>query len=364
MYQQIHQAVMYACAGVVEPSVVARGLAEGGAGSVNARTPSGGTPLLLAVQHDSLEVIEILVNAGADLSLKKPNGCTALIMAAEFCKRDSRVIEYLVARGCDPNETDNKLYTPMHAAATHGNATALAALKQAGANHDARTVNGVTILMLLCENGGDRGVPGRDTTLPWTSDCARAFNLLMSWGADVDAEDYRKLTALQLVIECNNFDAFTLLVDNGVNLAKPDLVGNKPLHNVLVYGRDRFLKVFLKMGHVVTAEDRATAKTVREELHAGGLGNGNKLYRGRPMTDCAAVIASLEGTATEIAKTDKRVRRTICDACGALPTESTKHLCCSNCRVVYYCSKECQRRSWPEHKKHCVKTTSIKKTGT
>ena len=39
-----------------------------------------------------------------------------------------------------------------------------------------------------------------------------------------------------------------------------------------------------------------------------------------------------------------------CDACSKLPPEGTRFSACSGCRAVLYCSKECQRIRWPEHK--------------
>ena len=40
----------------------------------------------------------------------------------------------------------------------------------------------------------------------------------------------------------------------------------------------------------------------------------------------------------------------VCPACG-LPAS----LRCSGCRAVYYCSEQCQRRAWAEHRRPCKK---------
>lgn len=37
--------------------------------------------------------------------------------------------------------------------------------------------------------------------------------------------------------------------------------------------------------------------------------------------------------------------------------ESANLKCCSICKKVYYCSEECQREHWPEHKVSCVQIT-------
>lgn len=47
------------------------------------------------------------------------------------------------------------------------------------------------------------------------------------------------------------------------------------------------------------------------------------------------------------------IRKTnrICKRCGITDV----HLkCCSKCKIVYYCSQECQKQHWPSHKRECV----------
>eukprot|EP00797_Seminavis_robusta_P006956 Sro1471_g275420.2 (358) ;mRNA; f:4994-6067 len=51
---------------------------------------------------------------------------------------------------------------------------------------------------------------------------------------------------------------------------------------------------------------------------------------------------------------EKKAKRVQCDTCGQkLPYTQMKK--CSRCRQATYCSVECQRAAWADHKAHCVK---------
>jgi len=52
------------------------------------------------------------------------------------------------------------------------------------------------------------------------------------------------------------------------------------------------------------------------------------------------------------AQADSRIR--ICSNCKKGETEDHKMDACGRCKVTYYCSKECQRKDWPVHKKFCT----------
>jgi hypothetical protein len=50
-------------------------------------------------------------------------------------------------------------------------------------------------------------------------------------------------------------------------------------------------------------------------------------------------------------------RRKECASCGVAEREGTDAKSCfkCKCKLVYYCSKECQKKHWPEHKARCKK---------
>ena len=43
----------------------------------------------------------------------------------------------------------------------------------------------------------------------------------------------------------------------------------------------------------------------------------------------------------------------LCDVCGAAASEGSALTKCSRCLVAVYCSTECQKQDWPEHKRDC-----------
>ena len=49
-----------------------------------------------------------------------------------------------------------------------------------------------------------------------------------------------------------------------------------------------------------------------------------------------------------------------CQGCGALEHEVEKLLNCSQCKLVKYCGRQCQREDWPAHKKTCQETVAAK----
>lgn len=42
----------------------------------------------------------------------------------------------------------------------------------------------------------------------------------------------------------------------------------------------------------------------------------------------------------------------VCSHCGLIDNKQLE--CCSRCKLVWYCCKQCQRKDWPEHEKQCI----------
>lgn len=51
----------------------------------------------------------------------------------------------------------------------------------------------------------------------------------------------------------------------------------------------------------------------------------------------------------------------VCAACRKASSPDEKFMRCSSCRVVRYCSPQCQREHWPTHKRTCPEQAKIYK---
>jgi ankyrin repeat protein len=116
----------------------------------------GTTPLMRAARSGDAVTMRILLEAGADPSIKTKEGNTALLFAAGVGYRDkfttgaeSEALEALklcVDRGMDPNQANSRGETALHGAASRGADTIVQFLAAHGAKLDAKTKRGFTPL--------------------------------------------------------------------------------------------------------------------------------------------------------------------------------------------------------------------------
>ena len=116
----------------------------------------GATPLLRAATHADVQVLQLLLDAGADSNLTTQIGTTALMLAAGLGWRElysggseADAIEFMkvcLARHADVNAANSEGNTPLHGAAQRGSEPLIRFLVGAGARMDARNKQGLTPL--------------------------------------------------------------------------------------------------------------------------------------------------------------------------------------------------------------------------
>ncbi len=127
-----------------------RRLAAGGAGGAPDET--GLTPLMLAAGLGRLELVEAILDGGADVDATDARGFTALFHACYNADEDRgypEVVRALLAAGADREAAIGYGVRPLMYAAGYGEAGVVEALLAAGADPVARNEGGRTALMMV-----------------------------------------------------------------------------------------------------------------------------------------------------------------------------------------------------------------------
>ena len=161
----------------------------------------------------SLKQVVDAINGGANVNAKDNanNGRTPLIYAAAF-NPDPEVIEVLINAGADVNAridegwSPESGYTPLMAAAVESDPKVVRALINAGADVNSRNKVGWTPLILAAASENSN---------------PEVIIALIDAGADVDAQDKEGSTPLTAAAErCTNPEVIAVLLDSGANPAK------------------------------------------------------------------------------------------------------------------------------------------------
>ncbi len=204
---------------------VVKSLLAGGA-LVDAVNQYGYTPLHWAAKNGYKAVVDLLLEAGADIKLLKKdsverelcqNILNGLLRSAVISNNIVKVQAY-IAIGAGVNATDDDGETPLHLAAAIGQAAIVAALLDGGADVDAVSQNRRTPLHWAVRNG-----------------CEAVVRLLLAAGALVDAVDLWGGSALIFAAE-NGYEAVVdLLLETGadITLLKKDSVERELCQNIL-----------------------------------------------------------------------------------------------------------------------------------
>lgn len=189
---------------------------------INVETIREHTPLGAAARAGNVEAARVLITAGADV-----NGgeyMTPLALATKYARRD--VIELLVERGANINDTRNP---PLHWAGAPEVATAL---MNAGANVNVRDKDGCTALHL--------------TTGTWVPK-AEAVKVLLEAGAHVNAKSKTGSTPLHEAVLQQHLDTVKVLIEAKAEVDARDENGNTPLSLAKEAG-EPFVEVLLAAG--------------------------------------------------------------------------------------------------------------------
>jgi len=181
------------------------------------------TPLHLASSKGHIEIVEFLLNHGADMELEIFDGETPLMLAAQHARhRQYETIKTLLEHGAKVNHKDENGRTALHNAAMH------------------------------------RG--------------KEVINLLISYGADVNARNKYQSTPLHQAAMLNNIEAAKALVEHGADIfAKNFHDYSKPRPEGMLFTPLRVTmnktakEIALKAGHIELAQYLQTKEEEKEK---------------------------------------------------------------------------------------------------
>ncbi len=233
-------------------------------GALRAAVQADGTTALhWAAWVDDLEMVRLLLRAGAPPQTANRYGVTPLMMAAT--NGNAGIIETLIAAGADPHAAMPEGETALMTAARAGNAEALRVLIAHGANVNAReSWMGETALMwaaaldhsaavtLLAKSkadldfqsnptkfarkvGGQTALPrGGFTALMYAArqGAVASARALVEAGADMNRADPEGSSALLLAISNGHYDLAAMLVEKGADPNLADETGMAALYAV------------------------------------------------------------------------------------------------------------------------------------
>lgn len=124
---------------------------------VNTVSNIGMTPLMMAVLRRKLEMVKFLITHEANIDAKRPEfGQTALMWAANGGQE--QMVQFLVEQGADINMQDEKGWTALMWAARRGSSAVINVLLAANANPHLTNHNGETALSLATQTGHQKSL--------------------------------------------------------------------------------------------------------------------------------------------------------------------------------------------------------------
>lgn len=234
-----------------------------------------GTPLHIAAEYGSINVIRALLDKGATIDAYNEWHCTPLHIAARAGSID--VLAYLLHEGANPNAQNQTLQTPLHGASKYGGIEEVKALLDNGAAidaydkwketplHKAARAGNIDVLAHLLHKGANPNVHGDyfQTPLHLASrngsvDIAKA---LLENGATIHVIKTFQLTPLHLAVENGRIEVLILLLQRGADPNAQDMLGWTPLCRAAVGGEMEAITKLLENGvnvNINTQTDEGT----------------------------------------------------------------------------------------------------------
>uniref|UniRef100_A0A3Q3XJV1 Uncharacterized protein n=1 Tax=Mola mola TaxID=94237 RepID=A0A3Q3XJV1_MOLML len=238
---------------------------------VDGRSDNGQTPLMLAAEQGSLEIVQELIRRGANVNLDDVDCWSALISAAK--EGHVEVVKELLENSAYIEHRDMGGWTALMWAAYKGRVEVTKHLLEHGANPNTTGQYSVypiiwaagrghaDIVKILLKNGAKVNCSDKYGTTPliWAArkghfDCVMH---LLENGADVDQEGANSMTALIVAVKGGYAEVVKELLKRNPNVNMTDKDGNTALTIAAKEGYTEIVQDLLDAGTYVNIPDRS-----------------------------------------------------------------------------------------------------------
>ena len=231
---------------------------------INAKDAKGNTQLHNATLDNESEVIDILIDNGANVNAKNKTDHTPL----HYAGKSQKITSLLVKNGADVNVKNNEGITPLHKARlpevaeiliAHGAEINFQDKKGKIPLHYLVINDSLSAAELLINQGANINVQDNNNQTPLDYVLSEEMaKLMIGSGAKFSDGDISlnpgKYSLLHEAVALDNKNLIDLLIANGANINVKDEDGNTPLH----YGKDNqtITKLLIANGADVNAKNK------------------------------------------------------------------------------------------------------------
>ncbi|AAF44576.1 ankyrin repeat protein [Fowlpox virus] len=176
--------------------------------------------------------------------------------------RNLEVVEALLERGHNVNETDHRYLTPLHIICSHPNKIGMKEViaektKRDLSSYEERAIseacynNDINIFKMLLLNDGNRTIDDVQLcTIDYDDSIdTKIIKLLLAYGADTKIKTEDKLkTALHYASTNKNYKLAEYLLIYGAEVNSPDIGNNSPMHEAVRHRNEDVVKILLQYG--------------------------------------------------------------------------------------------------------------------